>query len=239
MQSLTDALVAAVGRDRVLLNNAVSSVRHGLAKRWRVILNNGQQLEADGVVVATPANVSAKLLRDVSPEISSDLSDIEYGATTMVSFVFKRYAVKHDLDASGFVVPSSEGRFISACSFSSVKFQSRTKEDCVLLRVFAKAGSGLDEAEVVSRVLDDLRELLAIDAMPLYYRVTGPGAGLPRYTVGHQTRVARIMNEVARYGGLKLIGNSYNGIGIPDCIASAQQAADELVASLCLQRSTI
>jgi oxygen-dependent protoporphyrinogen oxidase len=53
---------------------------------------------------------------------------------------------------------------------------------------------------------------------------------MAQYAVGHQERKQRIAERVAGLPGLKLAGNAYDGIGIPDCIRLGRQAAKELVA---------
>ena len=52
---------------------------------------------------------------------------------------------------------------------------------------------------------------------------------MAQYAVGHQDRKTRIVERVAGLPGLKLAGNAYDGIGIPDCIRLGRQAARELV----------
>ena len=51
---------------------------------------------------------------------------------------------------------------------------------------------------------------------------------MPQYTVGHAARVAEIEARVAAIPGLHLAGNAYHGIGIPDCVRSAKQAAERI-----------
>jgi oxygen-dependent protoporphyrinogen oxidase len=53
---------------------------------------------------------------------------------------------------------------------------------------------------------------------------------MAQYAVGHQERVKRIQERVAALPGLKLAGNAYDGIGIPDCIRLGRKAAQEVVA---------
>jgi oxygen-dependent protoporphyrinogen oxidase len=54
---------------------------------------------------------------------------------------------------------------------------------------------------------------------------------MPQYSVGHIARVAEIDARVAAMAGLSLIGNAFHGIGIPDCVRSAQRAADRIGAA--------
>jgi oxygen-dependent protoporphyrinogen oxidase len=53
---------------------------------------------------------------------------------------------------------------------------------------------------------------------------------MAQYSVGHQERIARISGRVAALTGLRLVGNAYDGIGIPDCIRLGRKAAQELMA---------
>jgi oxygen-dependent protoporphyrinogen oxidase len=53
---------------------------------------------------------------------------------------------------------------------------------------------------------------------------------MAQYAVGHQERMARVAARVAALPGLRLAGNAYDGIGIPDCIRLGRRAARELVA---------
>jgi oxygen-dependent protoporphyrinogen oxidase len=51
---------------------------------------------------------------------------------------------------------------------------------------------------------------------------------MPQYHLGHLERVARIGARTAVLPRLRLAGNAYAGVGIPDCIRSGEEAADEL-----------
>ena len=63
-------------------------------------------------------------------------------------------------------------------------------------------------------------------------RVTRHLEAMPQYHVGHLDRVARIASRLAYCPGLVLAGNAYHGVGIPDCIHSAEMAAQTLLDSL-------
>ena len=49
---------------------------------------------------------------------------------------------------------------------------------------------------------------------------------MPRYTVGHLYRLARIDEARKAHPGLFLAGCSYRGIGIGDCVKSGFDAAE-------------
>jgi oxygen-dependent protoporphyrinogen oxidase len=52
-----------------------------------------------------------------------------------------------------------------------------------------------------------------------------PGA-MPHYRLGHVDLVREIFQRVSRMKGLTLAGNAYGGIGLPDCVASGEAAAN-------------
>jgi oxygen-dependent protoporphyrinogen oxidase len=114
-----------------------------------------------------------------------------------------------------------------------VKFSGRAPNEHVLLRAFAGGALqpeifALDEAEMMSRVEADLRELLGIREDPRFIEVAKWERSMPQYEVGHLDRVSEIDKLVAKIPGLALAGNSYRGAGIPDCIRSGEEAAEEL-----------
>jgi oxygen-dependent protoporphyrinogen oxidase len=55
---------------------------------------------------------------------------------------------------------------------------------------------------------------------------------MAQYAVGHKERMVRINAKVTALPGLRLAGNAYDGIGIPDCVRLGRQAAREL-AGMC------
>jgi oxygen-dependent protoporphyrinogen oxidase len=77
--------------------------------------------------------------------------------------------------------------------------------------------------------LDELRGLLGIRGGPLIADVARWPRSMPQYHVGHVERIARIKQLAAKYPTLALAGNAYDGVGIPQCIAGAEAAAERIV----------
>jgi oxygen-dependent protoporphyrinogen oxidase len=55
---------------------------------------------------------------------------------------------------------------------------------------------------------------------------------MPQYLLGHLDLLARVDEAVAQHPGLALAGAAYRGVGIPDCIASGEAAAESVVRAL-------
>jgi oxygen-dependent protoporphyrinogen oxidase len=228
---LIDALVDQLDAD-LRLNTTVELVEAGEANGYRLALTHGETLEADAVIFATPANVTAKLLRHAAPQAAAHLREIRYAGIGTCYFSFRRVDVPHALDGFGVVIPSSEGRQIDGMTWTSSKWDGRAPDDEVLLRVFfggpqTRAMLNLNDADLLTAVRAELRDLLGIEAPPLFERVFRWHEGYPQYDLGHLERVAAI--EAALPPGLLVTGSSYRGVGVPDCIKQGQAAAQQAV----------
>jgi oxygen-dependent protoporphyrinogen oxidase len=91
------------------------------------------------------------------------------------------------------------------------------------------------DAALVATVRRELSQILGNSvlpqsAQPEHTQVSRWPRAMAQYAVGHQERTQLIARRVATLPGLRLAGNAYDGIGVPDCIRLGRQAARELVA---------
>lgn len=202
---------------------------------YRVGLENGSFLEAEGVIVTTEAHHASRLVAGLDAEIASHLGAIPYASSAIVTLGYRREDVSHPLDGFGFVVPRSERRQVLACTFSSVKFPGRAPDGHVLLRAFlgGPLAAGVlerDDAALASLAEGELRAFLGIGGAARLTRVHRHRAAMPQYLVGHLDRIAAIEAQMARHPGLAFAGAAYRGVGVPDCIRSGEEAAERVVA---------
>lgn len=143
--------------------------------------------------------------------------------------------IPRPLDGYGYIIPRAEGRDILACTWTSTKFPHRAPDGYGLIRAFiGRAGqdsalAGADE-DLVQLVRDEARTVLGIAAPPMLWRVFRWPQAMPQYMLGHLDRLAVIDKRLAANPGLFVAGNGYRGIGIPDCIASGEAAAQKAAA---------
>jgi oxygen-dependent protoporphyrinogen oxidase len=234
LQQLVDATVRASGA-QVLTGRTVRQVGrrpHGFRLVHGPTIDE-QALEADAVVVATPAAAAARLLADVAPAAGADLAGIDYASVVLVTVCLPAAGVP-PLSGSGYLVPAGTGRPVKAVTFTSAKWPHLASPDVVVVRASIGRHGDVadlqrDDADLVRVVRDELREVVGIAADPVATRVSRWGGALPQYTVGHLDRVRRIRAAVAEVPGLAVCGAAYDGIGVPACIASARKAADALL----------
>jgi oxygen-dependent protoporphyrinogen oxidase len=232
LQRLSDAIVARLPQAALRAGCCVLSVSsHG--SRYKVALSDGTSILADNIVFATPSYVTADLVQQIDPMLASRLRAIRYVSTATVSLGFRRSDIHHPMQGAGFIVPKSEGRKITACSWSSEKFKHRAPDDCVLLRVFiggalAEDLAEQDEPALVELARMELRTIMGITATPVLARAYRWPKANPQYDLGHALRIKEIEQFLTGFPGLYLAGAAYRGSGIPDCIQSGMKAVSAI-----------
>lgn len=236
MQVLIDGLCDALPPNSLQLGVKVLEVVPGLSKRWRAIFSNGGCIEADAVIIATPAKQAAAMLSSVDHPMAAELSSVDYSSAIVLSALFNKYDIGRDLTGSGFVVPRSEGRLLRACTFSSLKFSGRSDREQILLRLYPRMSGHVlkifDEKVICERLLEDAHDFLDLRDRPIFWELSKHAVAIPQYTVGHRERMAQVQRLVNEIPGLALAGNAYNGVGVPDCILSGTAAAQSVCAQL-------
>jgi oxygen-dependent protoporphyrinogen oxidase len=236
LSELVRALERALPPDTLCLDSKATRLVHSPAG-FRVEFGTGSSIEARAVVLATPAFATARLIRSLDPTLAALCDDIPYASVATVALGFRRGAVSHPLNGSGFVVPRVEESGILAGSWLSSKWAHRAPDDHVLMRTFvggARDPRALDRSdeEIVGRSLSALTPLLGIGQPPLFTRVYRWERANAQHEVGHLARVGAIERALEGHPGLCLTGSAYRGVGIPDCVADARATARRLASWL-------
>jgi len=229
LQSLTERLEQSLSDSvQLKLNTGAESINYqdGL---YTITLSDGSTLEAEHVIITVPTFAAAPLLKPHTD--TSALDRINYVSVANVVMAFDRKDIETEYDGSGFLVPRKEGRTITACTWTSTKWLHTSPDDRVLMRFYVgRAGDEeiVDESdeEITRRVLRDMKELMGIEATPIFTEITRLHRSMPQYPVGHMKDIAHLRAELAEQRpGLILLGAGYDGVGLPDCIRTARDAA--------------
>ncbi len=195
---------------------------------YELSLNNGEAMQADSVVLATPHHVIPTMLPD--EPMFAPLKDVPSTSVATVAMAFNEDAIKKDIDGTGFVVSRNSDYTITACTWTHKKWPHTTPKGKVLIRCYVgRAGEeavvDLSDGEIEKIVLDDLNKIMEIDAKPDFTIVSRWKNSMPQYTVGHKDRVKAIKEQMElKLPGVFLAGSSFEGLGLPDCIDQGEAA---------------
>ena len=214
---------------------------------WNLVVGSAHDpevVQADAVVLATPAAATARLLSDVAPDAALELAEVEYASMAIITLAFRRRDFP-DTAGSGFLVPPVDGRTVKGATYSFAKWEwvadagrgAGDGDDVLVMR--CSIGRHREERvlqvpdeELVEVALHDLSDAIGLSVRPVDWHVQRWGGGLPQYAVGHLDRVRQVRVAVDKVGGLAVCGAAYDGLGIPACIASAEAAVDQVLTGL-------
>jgi protoporphyrinogen/coproporphyrinogen III oxidase len=231
---LVTGLVKQLNGD-LCLNTSASRIEPLANNRYRVVINGDGTIEADAMILTTPAPITAKLLREVAPAAVEPLNDIPYSGIGTAYFAFRREDVPHPLHGFGLVVPASEGRSIDGVTWTSSKWKHRAPSGHALLRVFfggprTRETLHLDDADLLVVLRAELHAIFGIAVPPLFHRVYRWQDGYPQYNLDHLERVTAI--ESALPPCIFAAGSAYRGVGVPDCVRQGRDASKRAVAAI-------
>lgn len=236
MQTLVEVLAQEVA-PWTYLGVPAQSIRRAHDGQLRVVTSRHGEIEADTVVLACPTWMSARLVAGLDPTLADQLAMIRSSDVNVVSlgyhaadlpFIGKGPSADGEwagsVDGTGFLVDPALGRALVACTWASRKWHGRAPRGEVLVRCMVEAPPGCSDAELVELTRAELQHFVGITAEPTLARTKRRLRALPVYAPGHHAHVADARAR-ARELGIELAGNGYDGIGVPDCLASGLRAA--------------
>jgi protoporphyrinogen/coproporphyrinogen III oxidase len=237
MQSFPLALAASLG-DRVRTNCTVEKVDvrksngsgHGAFDVTFRENGRSSTVEADVVIVSTPADVAAGVIRPHASFLASQLEKIYYPPVTGVFLGFADGTFAQPLDGFGYLVPEKEGRTILGTIWSSSLFPHRAPAGYAGLTTFVGGSRQpdialMEDTALVSAVTAEIHSLLHGSGQPAFSRVIRWNRAIPQYTLGHRNIVLGIEKLEAEIPGLFLCSNYRGGISVGDCVMSAKAIA--------------
>ena len=235
VEHLHAAVTAAGGEVRTAAPVAALERRDG---RWSVQPDSGDAIEADALVLTVPAPDAAALLGHLSPEAARALRTITSVSVAMITLALPEDAITRAITTSGYLVPRSEQRTITACSWASSKWAEWRLPGQVVLRISAgrdgdERALDLGDDELLEAVLSDLDRHIGLRGQPTATRITRWWKAMPQYAPGHVERIDALTATLADDApGLGLAGAAYRGLGLPACIAQGRAAARAALATV-------
>jgi oxygen-dependent protoporphyrinogen oxidase len=233
--TLIERVAATLPEERLRLREAVMGLRRD-EQKWKVRTNRSEQT-FDAVVVASPAHVTRRLLGEVDARFG-ELLAIQATSAIVVALAFDAE------EAAGIRIPPGFGYLVPqggendlqllACTFVDQKFAGRAPAGGVLLRAFFGGNAGkrlMHEHDDTLVMLAEQRMTEVLGRLPHAHLsvVRRWPHSLPQYAVGHLARMEELERLVASFPGLRLAGNAYYGVGLPDMVRMGREAGKAVI----------
>jgi oxygen-dependent protoporphyrinogen oxidase len=234
-ETLVRALANKLG-SALLTETKVAEISRQNEGSFDVRLENrdaGESVSTKSLILATPTDVTGRLLSRLDSSFETLLSSIEYVPVAVVSLGYRKQDVGHSLNGFGFLVPRSAGLRVLGSVWNSSLFPGRAPQGHALLTSFVGGATDPDAPrlkpeELAGLVHREISALLSMKKEPVFSNVTIWPRALPQYNLGHGDRLAAIAKGCSRFPGLWLTGNYLLGPAIGSCVDQAFAVAEEL-----------
>lgn len=233
MQTLIHAIDSNVPKDMIHLNTNINQVRHDHRTNCWNVVSNFPISEFDVMCITVAPREIPKFFPSIIGEEQKVLESIPYASSAIFNVAYKADQIKNKPNCVGFIVPQRENKHFIACSFISDKYEHRAPEGFHLLRLFIGGATQenilhipVDELKKI--VLGELSKIIQIEGEPVLEDFKVWPKSMPQYTLGHVDRVQKIRKIFEKCPNFYLLGNGYQGVGLPDLVEQAKITAEKI-----------
>lgn len=222
METLTRKLADEL-RHELRLNAPIKSM---VADAHHVVLTpeEGISVKADHVYAAIPAAALSNLIR---PEMTP-LNDLSSTSVAVVNLGYNTPVLNHQ--GFGYLIPSGEKEEILGVVWDSAAFpqqnthSQQTRLTVMIGGVHHPHFDALDASTLKNSAINSLSRQLGITAEPDASHISIARNAIPQYRVGHRAQLGKIEQTLAcSRPWLTILGSSYGGVSVNDCIAQARR----------------
>ena len=236
LSSFIEALVEYVEKLGVNIqyNTPIDDVIVSQQKYELVIGENDKTY--DGIIIATPHEVFMNWFKE-DPALDY-FKTMQSTTVATVVMAFDEQNIKNTYEGTGFVIARTSNTNITACTWTSKKWPFTTPTGKVLIRAYVgKPGDTVVEdhtdSEIVNIVRDDLSKMMKFYGGPDFSIVNRLPQSMPQYHVGHINKIKEIQEHIATtYPRLRITGAPFEAVGLPDCVAQAEETAKSILVEL-------
>ncbi|KAI8331745.1 hypothetical protein BC941DRAFT_403462 [Chlamydoabsidia padenii] len=225
-----------------LLTNQVANRLESSSPTSMTITTNQGQYESNHVISALPSHTLASLLPTALPHLTSNPSvDV-----AVVNLAYKKTECDTGLDGFGFLTPHRDAPYrnkvpgLLGVIFDSNSMGQQDEANDVVRFTAMIGGSDWDLAfdgkkDVAGHALalaqQAMGTCLGVHATPVHSRAHVLRQCLPQYRVGHRLGLRQLHSALQQqWGGrLSVVGSSYLGVSVPDCVKHSRLLVDDLV----------
>lgn len=209
MQQLVDVLASRLDA-QVITECVVQSIQEGTVTTSKGIF------EADEIINALPARELFHLTQEPT------LGEIPFASVAVVCLGYPTQVLNRE--GFGYLIPSSEMEKLLGVIWDSSVFPEHnshpeeTRLTCMIGGMHMADFENYTTDDFLSIAQEGLARHLRIKEQPQATTIKLAVNAIPQYTCGHAKRLSELQSKFT----MSLIGNSYHGISVNDCIANAR-----------------
>ncbi|WP_088042469.1 protoporphyrinogen oxidase [Bacillus sp. EAC] len=232
LQTIVDRIEEELDSEEVLKGVQVVNIDK-LNDKYEITLTNNTTIEADSIIAAVPHRLVPEMFKNVS--VFEPFRKVPSTSVANVALAFPEHAIKNDINGTGFVVSRNNDYNITACTWTHKKWPHACPEGKVLLRCYVGRPHNQEivdktDEELVEIVLEDLRKTMEITERPEFYVVSRWKEAMPQYTINHLDRTHNMEKYLqSEMPGVSVVGCSFYGSGLPDCIDQGEKAVKDTI----------
>lgn len=205
---------------------------------YTILLEDGEIIEADHVVMAIPNEGVKQIVKDESLNLYFNRFSTASAITIYLGFDVPDAVLP--ADGTGFIVSHNADLRCNAATWTSRKWKHTSAESKLLVRLFYKSTNpdyeklrAMTEDELAEVALEDVRKSLGIEEKPVVVNVTKWIDQMPKYDLAHHEALQGLTAAIEEnYPNLHLAGCSYFGVGIGACIQNGRKIGENIAEKL-------
>ena len=197
-------------------------------------INSLDNIDADIIILATPAYVTNKIIEGRHPRLTALLEQIHYAPVALAGLVFPQDSFRQLPDGFGYLVSSQESKDILGVLIESSVYADRAPQGLVMIRVMLggmhhPAIINDNQEQILSKANKEINTVYGLNSSPVQTFVKLWPKGIPQYDLNYPLLRKHITEELKKTPNLYLCANYLDGISFNDCINNAKSIANTIL----------
>ena len=147
-------------------------------------------INADVVIVATPAYAAAKIIENLNPVLAQILTQIPYVPIAVVGLLFKEDSFKRKPDGFGYLIPSKANKDVLGVLIESHFYVNRAPEGQIMMRVMLGGAHhpviiNDEQDQILSKAIREIDSIYGLTAGPVETFVKLWPKAIPQYEIDY------------------------------------------------------
>jgi oxygen-dependent protoporphyrinogen oxidase len=214
----------------------MGQVIEALDKRYKRSIQTDSEISsarinADIIIVATPAYVAAEIVKKLNPVLAHVLSQVPYAPIAVAGLLFKQDSFKKKPDGFGYLIASKENKDILGVLIESNVYSNRARGDQIMMRVMLGGAHhpaiiNDEQGQILAKAIKEINSVYGLNAAPIETFVKLWPKAIPQYEIDYPHWRQSIAEQCSKTPGLYLCANYLDGISFNDCVNNAKSLAE-------------